>query len=130
MKSIFEYLLSKSKSKSTSNVERPTKDSSLKDILDWVKSYNIEEESYGEMKPGEVVYNCINYAAEVNKKHNFVNVISCTNINAHQCTMIYPALNYGIFTDVHGNQHRLSFEEAIDYMEQIMMNPKIILKHK
>lgn len=130
MKSINEYLLSKSKSKSTSNVERPTKDSSFEDILDWIKSHEIEKYGLNAVEPGKVVYDKLEYKDEKKHRFSFIKLISCLTNGKQQSVTLYPYTDDTHYGTIERKNYSISFEEAIDFMEQIMEDPTTILPTK
>lgn len=129
MKTIFEYLLSKSKP--ISNVERPTKDSSFEDIIDWIKSYEIPKYGPTAVEPGKVVYDKIQYKDTKisSKKHSFsfIKLISRLVNGKQQSVTLYPYNDDAHYTSIERKNYSISFEEAIDFMEQIMEDPTTIL---
>lgn len=129
MKSIFEYLLSKSKS--TTNVERPAKDSSFEDIIDWIKSYGIPKYGPTAVEQGKVVYDKIEYedTKMFSKKHSFsfIRLISRLANGKQQSVTLYPYTDDTHYTSIERKNYSISFEEAIDFMEKIMEDPTTIL---
>lgn len=129
MKSINEYLLSKSKSKSKS-VERPNKDSSFEDIINWIKSYEIEKYGLNAVELGKVVYDKLEYKNEKKNQFSFIKLISCLTNGKQQSVTLYPYTDDTHYSTIERKNYSISFEEAIDFMEQIMEDPKTILPTK
>lgn len=124
MINIYEYLLDKGKTKKY-NVDRPKKGCDAQDIIDWLDSFGVDNwySDHSLMttpEEGHIGYH-IGSDAWQNK---------CASLDIplskyeSQSIVVYPKTDRTYISGRYGSKVRnISFEQAIDFMEEIMENP-------
>ena len=120
MKQITEYLLSKNKQCRI----RPSDDSSIDEIAEWIRSYGVQEHEIGYIPAKNDIGYCINKSDDT-PAHYWIALRN--NPDQIQNIVIMPKAKSFITLgkmSVQDYYKHISIEQALDLMHQILENPK------
>lgn len=128
---IINYLLSKSNAKTASKLINPQKDSSIDEIIEWIKHIGVDDIrnfTYLSPEPKRNGLICVvcNGTGKY-KKWKWICLYGWPKDARKRQTALCRPSGESCFTNVDGIEYYMSFDEIIEIIKQMVENPKEII---